>query len=417
MSSLRHPDAEVAFMPEVTEYAPFSPDFKANPFPFYAQLRAERPVYQTTLTDGRPIWLVTRYDDVVSVLRDPRFVKDPKQIMTPEQLAALPPSTPVLDLLSHDLLNQDPPNHTRLRALVSKAFTPKLVEGLRPRIQQLADELLDAMATRSEVDLMAAYAFPIPITVIAELLGVPTKDQEKFKEWSNAIVGINPTPEGMALVSAAVGEFTEYLGALFAERRREPQDDLISGLVQAEEAGDRLSEQELYSMASIILIAGHETTVNLIGTGTLVLLQHPDQLARLRNDPELIRPAIEELLRHSGPVEGSTDRYAAEDVELSGVTIPKGGMVYVMLGSANRDGERFSDPDDVDLTRDTRQHVAFGQGIHYCLGAPLARLEGQIAIGSLIRRFPNLRLAAPAETLTWRPGMVIRSLHRLPVAL
>jgi cytochrome P450 PksS len=402
-------------MAQATEYAPFSPAFKADPFPFYDRLRADHPVYQTALADGRTIWLVTRYDDVVAVLRDPRFLKDQRAVLTPEEQAALPALSPVLDLLSHDLLNQDPPNHTRLRALVSKAFTPRLVEGLRPRIQQLADELLDAMAPKGEVDLLEAYAFPIPITVIAELLGVPVADRDRFREWSNEIVSINPTPAGLERVTVAVTDFSEYLGRLFAERRREPQDDLISGLVHAEEAGDRLTEQELYSMASIILIAGHETTVNLIGTGTLVLLQHPDQLARLWSDPELIKPAIEELLRHSGPVEGSTDRYAAEDVEIGGVTIPKGAAVYVMLGSANRDAERFSDPDVVDLTRDTRQHVAFGQGIHYCLGAPLARLEGQIAIGSLVQRFPNLRLAAPAETLTWRPGMLIRSLDRLPV--
>jgi len=404
-------------MVQATEYAPFDPQFKADPFPFYAHLRAESPVHQTSLSDGRAIWLVTRYEDVVSVLRDPRFVKDIRHALTPEQQAALPVLNPVLDLLSHDLLNQDPPNHTRLRALVSKAFTPRLVEGLRPRIQQLADELLAAMAPRREVDLMEAYAFPIPIIVIAELLGVPPEDRDRFRDWSNEIVGINPTPAGLERVTVAVGELTEYLGRLFAERRRAPQDDLISGLVQAEEAGDRLSERELYSMASIILIAGHETTVNLIGNGTLVLLQHPDQLARLRSDPALIRPAIEELLRHSGPVEGSTDRYAAEDVEIGGVTIPRGAAVYVMLGSANRDAERFDDPNAVDLTRDTRQHVAFGQGIHYCLGAPLARLEGQIAIGSLIQRFPNLRLTVPVETLTWRPGMLVRGLDRLPVAL
>jgi len=359
---------------------------------------------------------VTRYEHVVAVLRDERFVKDVTHALTPEQMAQQPPISPVLDLLSHDLLNQDPPNHTRLRALVSKAFTPRLVEGLRPRIQQLADELLDAMAPRGEADLMEAYAFPIPITVIAELLGVPVEDRDRFRDWSNALVGSNPTAEGVEQLVESVAAFTEYLGALFAERRRDPKDDLISGLVHVEERGDRLTDGELYSMASIILVAGHETTVNLIGTGTLVLLQHPDQLRRLRDEPELVKPTVEELLRHSGPVEGSTDRYAAEDIAIGGVTIPRGEAVYVVLGSANRDPHRFADPDALDLTRDTRQHVAFGQGIHYCLGAPLARLEGQIAIGSLIQRFPDLRLAVPAETLTWRPGMVIRGLERLPIA-
>jgi cytochrome P450 len=231
-------------MAQVTDYVPFDPEFKANPFPFYAHLREEQPVYRTTLADGRPLWLVTRYEDVVAVLRDERFVKDVTHALTPEQLAQQPPVSPVLDLLAHDLLNQDPPNHTRLRALVSKAFTPRLVEGMRPRIQQLADELLDAMAPRGEADLMAEYAFPIPIVVIAELLGVPPEDRERFKAWSDAIVSINPTPEGLAALETSVAEFTAYLGELFAKRRRDPKDDLISGLVHVEEGGDRLTENE-----------------------------------------------------------------------------------------------------------------------------------------------------------------------------
>jgi cytochrome P450 len=402
-------------MPEAAEYAPFNPDFKANPYPFYAHLRADQPIYRARLSDGRPIWLVTRYEDVVAVLRDERFVKDYTRALTPEQIAAMPPLSPVLDLLSHDLLNQDPPNHTRLRALVSKAFTPRLVEGMRPWIQGLADELLDAMAAKGEADLMDEYAFPIPIMVIAQLLGVPAEDRDKFRAWSDAIVSIDPSTEGLRRLEVSISEFVAYLGNLFEERRKSPRDDLISGLVHVEEGGDRLTDGELFSMGSIILIAGHETTVNLIGNGTLALLQNPEQLARLRADPELTKPAIEELLRHSGPVEGSTDRYASEDIEINGVTIPRGEMVYVMLASANRDAARFAEPDSVDLTRDTRQHVAFGQGIHYCLGAPLARLEGQIAIGSLIQRFPKLRLNAPVESLVWKPGLLIRGMAHLPV--
>jgi cytochrome P450 PksS len=403
-------------MTEVTRYAPFDPAFKADPYPFYAHLRAEQPVHRGTLPGGRSVWLVTCYDDVMRVLHDPRFVKSPGRAMTPEQRQQLPPMTPALKLMQEDLLNQDPPNHTRLRALVSKAFTPGLIEGLRPRIQRLADELLDAMAPTGEADLIDEYAFPIPITVIAELLGVPVADRDQFRAWSDAFISAAPTADSVRRLADEVERYVAYLQALFEERRRDPKDDLISGLVNVEEAGDRLTPGELVSMASIILIAGHETTVNLIGTGTLTLLQHPDQLARLRNGPELIRAAIEELLRYSGPVEGSTERYAAEDVEIGGVTIPQGSLVLVVLASANRDAAHFAEPDALDLTRDTRQHLAFGHGIHYCLGAPLARLEGQIAIGTLVRRFPDLQLTVPVESLRWRPGMVVRGLEHLPVA-
>jgi cytochrome P450 len=403
-------------MADATEYAPFDPSFKADPYPFYARLRAEQPIHRGTLPDGRPAWLVTRYDDAVSVLHDPRFVKNIDHAVTPEQRRHFPPLTPALALINQSLLDHDPPNHTRLRALVSKAFTPRLIERLRPRIQRLADELLDAMAPGGEADLIEAYAFPIPITVIAELLGVPAEDRDRFRAWTGTLTSAPPTAAAVQRLASVVDDYVAYLRDLFEQRRRDPKDDLVTGLVQAEEAGDRLSEPELFSMTSIMLIAGHETTVNLIGTGTLRLLQHQGQRARLRADPGLIRSAVEELLRHSGPVEAATERYAAEDVQLGGVTIPRGELVLVTLASANRDAAHFPEPDALDLTRDTRQHLAFGHGIHYCLGAPLARLEGQIAIGSLIQRFPNLRLTTPVESLTWRPGLVLRGLDHLPVA-
>ena len=403
-------------MSELSEYAPFSPEFKADPFPFYARLRAEQPLYRTTLPNGRGLWLVTRYDDAVAVLRDPRFVKDWRGTLTPEEAAQLPPLPPAFEVFTRNMLDQDPPNHTRLRALVSKAFTPRLVEALRPRIQQIADGLLDTVDGRGEMDLIDEYAFPLPITVIAELLGVPAADRDRLREWSNAVVAGDFTVETAHRTAPLLEAFAAYLRALFEERRRAPRNDLISGLLQAEEAGDRLSEDELFAMLFLLLIAGHETTVNLIGNGTLTLLQHAEQLERLRREPELIRPAVEELLRHSGPVEGSTERVAREDIELGGVTIPRGEMVLVMLASADRDPAHFAEPDRLDLTRDNRQHLAFGHGIHYCLGAPLARLEGQIALGTLVRRFPNLRLAVPPDELTWRPGMIIRGLAHLPVA-
>ncbi len=266
------------------------------------------------------------------------------------------------------------------------------------------------------MDLIDDYAFPLPITVIAELLGVPAEDRNKFREWSNAAVSGDTTQEYMEKVLLPhMQAFTGYLRAMFEEKRKNPKDDLISGLVRAEEAGDKLSEDELLGMVFLLLIAGHETTVNLIGNGMLALLQHPDQLQKLREDPSLIKPAIEELLRYDGPVESSTERFAREDIAIGGTVIPKGEMVMVVIASADHDPERFANPDELDLTRADNKHLAFGKGIHFCLGAPLARMEGQIAINTLLRRIPELRLADSPGSLTWRPGMVLRGLKGLPV--
>jgi len=394
----------------------FDPDFKANPYPAYARLRSEAPVHRVTLPDGRGVWLVTRYEDVSAVLKDERFVKDWRNAMTPEQLAQIPPIPEVMKPLTRNMLDTDPPDHERLRSLVQKAFTPRLIERMRPRVQAIADELLDAVQDSGEMDLIDDYAFPLPITVIAELLGVSAEDRNKFREWSNAAVSGDTTQEYMEKVLLPhMQAFTDYLRAMFEEKRRNPKDDLISGLVRAEEAGDKLSEDELLAMVFLLLVAGHETTVNLIGNGMLALLQHPDQLQKLREDPSLIKPAIEELLRYDGPVETSTERFAREDIAIGGTVIPKGEMVMVVIASADHDPERFADPDELDITRAANKHLAFGKGIHFCLGAPLARMEGQIAIGTLLRRMPNLRLADSPESLTWRPGMVLRGLEGLPV--
>jgi cytochrome P450 len=394
----------------------FDPDFKANPYPTYARLRSEAPVHRVALPDGRGVWLVTRYEDVSAVLKDERFVKDWRNAMTPEQLAQMPPIPEVMKPLSRNMLDTDPPDHERLRSLVQKAFTPRLIERMRPRVQAIADALLDAVQDRGEMDLVDDYAFPLPIIVIAELLGVPAEDRNKFREWSNAAVSGDTTQEYMEKVLLPhMQAFTDYLRAMFEEKRQNPQDDLISGLVRAEEAGDKLSEDELLGMVFLLLIAGHETTVNLIGNGTLALLQHPDQLQKLREDPSLIKPAIEELLRYDGPVETSTERFAREDIDIGGTVIPRGEMVMVVLASADHDPERFTDPDTLDITRADNRHLAFGKGIHFCLGAPLARMEGQIAIDTLLRRMPELRLVDSPESLTWRPGMILRGLNGLPV--
>jgi cytochrome P450 len=394
----------------------FDPVFKADPYPTYARLRSSAPVHRATMPDGRGVWLITRYEDVLAVLKDERFVKDWRSALAPEQLAEIPPIPEVMKPLSRNMLDTDPPDHERLRALVSKAFTPRLIERMRPRVQAIADGLLDAVQDSGGMDLIDDYAFPLPITVIAELLGVPAEDRNNFREWSDAAVSGNASQEYLEeILIPHMQAFTDYLRALFEEKHANPRDDLVSALVQAEEVGDKLSEDELLGMVFLLLVAGHETTVNLIGNGVLALLQHPDQLRKLKDDPSLIKPAVEELLRYDGPVETSTERFAREDVDMGGTVIPRGEMVLVVLAAADHDPERFSDPDDLDITRTDNRHLAFGKGIHHCLGAPLARMEGQIAISTLLRRMPNLRLKGSSESLSWRLGMILRGLRGLPV--
>jgi len=396
-----------------------SPGHKANPYPFYARLRAESPVHRVTLPDKQTAWLVTRYADVAAALKDERLVKDKLNALTPGQVAKQPWMPGFLKPLERTMLDVDAPDHTRLRALVHMAFTPRLVEAMTERMQALTEDLLDRLLDprrpRRQVDLIREYALPIPTTIIAEMLGVPVADQHKFHRWSSAIVSSNATGLGMMLAIPRVVAFVRYLRKLIASRRASPQADLVSALVSSGEAGDQLSADELLAMVFLLLIAGHETTVNLIGNGTLALLENPDQMEKLRQDPTLIRTAVEELLRYASPLETATERYAREDVTIEGVTIPQGSLVFAALASANRDDRRFPNPDKLDLTREPNRHLAFGLGIHYCLGAPLARLEGQIAINALLRRAPNLQLAVAPNTLRWRKGLVLRGLAALPV--
>jgi cytochrome P450 len=312
------------------------------------------------------------------------------------------------------MLNSDPPDHERLRRLVNKAFTARRVERLRPRITAITTELLDGMSTRPEVDLLASFAFPLPITVICELLGVPAADRDDFRTWSATAVSDTASLE---LSQAHAGALVRYFTALLAAKRHEPADDLLSALIAARDDGDRLSENELVSMAFLLLVAGHETTVNLIASGTLALLLNPGELARLQADPSLLGGAVEELLRYVNPVNNATFRFAAEPVEIGGVRIRQGDLVLVALSSANRDPSRFGDPDRLDVGRDNSGHLAFGHGIHYCLGAPLARLEAEIAFSHLLARFGSMRLAVPAGSLRWRPSSLIHGLESLPVRL
>ena len=393
----------------------WSAEFKRRAHEAYAQVRIEQPVCRVETPTGRSIWLVTRYDDVMAVLKDPRFIKDWHVGMTEEDRTKIGPVPAAFELLTEHMLNLDPPRHTRLRALVSKTFTPRYIEQLHPRIQQIADELIDAVQARGQMDLIEEFAFPLPLTVITEMLGIPVEDQARFRAWTDAIVGGEPTPDRYRRMEVPLNEFTGYLGQMLRQRRAAPGADLVSGLIAAEERGDRLSERELFGMVFLLLVAGHETTVNLIGNGMLALLTHPDQLALLKARPELVETAVEELLRFDGPLETSTMRYAAEDAVVGGVAIPRGSSVLVVLASANRDEQRFGFPHQLDIARADNRHVAFGHGIHHCLGAPLARLEGQVAFGTLLRRLPNLRLAVPPEALSWHPGSLIRSLRALPV--
>jgi cytochrome P450 len=312
------------------------------------------------------------------------------------------------------MLNLDPPDHERLRKLVNKAFTARRVEQLRPRITAITAGLLDDMSTRREVDLLASFAFPLPITVICELLGVPVADRDQFRAWSATIVADTIAPEVFQSHATAM---TAYFRTLMAARRREPADDLLSALISARDEEDRLSENELLSMAFLLLVAGHETTVNLIGSGMLALLLHPGELARLRADPSLLGGAVEELLRYVSPVNNATFRFTGEPLELGGVPIGPGEVVLVSLSGANRDPSRYAGPEGLDIGRDGAGHLAFGHGIHYCLGAPLARVEAEIAFGGLLGRFGSMTLAVPPDALRWRPSSLIHGLESLPVRL
>ena len=389
---------------DVPQDHPLLVQFRENPYPLYQFLLASAPV-QWNHTLGA--WTLARYADVVASLTDARFSAD----RTRQDLPELAESYQFVK----SMLVSDPPDHTRLRALVQKAFTPRMVEQLRPRIIAIVGELLDRIAQRDGAfDVIADFAHPLPVVVIAELLGVPAEDRVRFSEWS-AVLAASLDPlvsEDLAnRVPGARDAVDAYLRGIIAERRKQPRSDLISALVAAEERGDVLSEPELVVMCRLLLIAGHETTVNLIGNGTNALLRHPDQFAKLREDPGLITSAIEELLRYDSPVQ-MTGRIATEPVQFDGHTVQPGEWILPLLGAANHDPAQFADPERLDLTRNPNAHVAFGRGIHFCLGAPLARLEGQVAIGALVRRFPSLALAGEPVR---RKQITLRGLQSLPV--
>jgi pimeloyl-[acyl-carrier protein] synthase len=389
-------------------FNPMDPTFVADPYPTYRQLRTEDPVHHSPLG----FWVLTRYDDVVAALRDPRLAKEAIAAFVAARFGA---PVPIMGL---SMLDRDPPDHTRLRRLVSTAFTPRVVEGLRPRVQQIVDGLIARAREKGSMDLIEEFAYPIPVNVICEMLGVPVEDHERFKGWSLDIargldsILLPPDSDVPKRSVASRTALAAYFRELIAKRRASPRADLLSGLIAAEEAGDKLSENELLATCILLLIAGHETTVNLIGNGTLALLRHPDQLRRLRDNPALIGTAVEELLRFDGPVQ-RTARIPSEDVVIDGRTIAKGEMVMPFIGAADRDPVQFPDPDRLDIGRTDNRHIAFGWGIHFCLGAPLARVEGQIAINTLVQRLPKLALAT--DTPQFRESLTLRGLASLPV--
>jgi cytochrome P450 PksS len=391
--------------------------FKANPFPFYAQLRAEAPVFpvMVPMPTRQRAWLVTRYGDVLDVLKDARFAKNPRNAMSPEQLKNRPWVPAMFKPLEQNMLDLDSPDHTRLRALVHKAFTPRLIEQMRDQVQALTNELLDAVEPKGSMDLIADFALPLPLTIIGRILGVPTEDNHKFHRWTKTLLSAG-TKMNFVVVIPAIMSFMRYLKKLIKERRAHPKDDLVTALVQAKDGSDQLSEDEILAMIFLLLIAGHETTVNLIGSGSLALLEHPDQLEKLRREPGVIKPAIEELLRFVCPLEMATERYAREDISIAGTTIPRGELVLAVIASANRDANYFDNPDSLNITRENNKHLAFGHGVHFCLGSPLARLEGQIALSTLVQRMPNLRLNVAPDQLRWRGGLILRGLEALPVS-
>ncbi|MFE0104353.1 cytochrome P450 [Streptomyces sp. NPDC059009] len=377
-----------------------------------ARLRDTAPVMRVTGTDGRLAWLVTRYEDVREGLANPLLSLDKRHALPGSyQGLALPPA------LDANLLNMDPPDHTRIRSLVARAFTRRRVEQLRAPVRRTADALLDAMAPLGRADLIAAYAAPLPIVVICDLLGVPEGDRRDFREWWDAVIAPDPAqPDAGARAKEAVGAILGFFTRLLADKRAHPGDDLLSDLIAArDEGGDRLTEDELMSLAFLILFAGYENTVQLIGNAVLALLSHPEQLAVLRADPSRLPAAVEELQRYDGPVPLAIRRFPVEDVRIAGVTVPAGETVLLSIAGANRDPHRFADPDRLDLGRDASGHLTLGHGVHHCLGAPLARLETQIALGALLERFPDLALDAKPDELAWRPSMRARGLTALPV--
>ncbi|MFG2791321.1 cytochrome P450 [Streptomyces sp. NPDC048419] len=397
----------------------FTWEFASDPYPAYAWLREHAPVHRTKLPSGVEAWLVTRYADARQALADGRLSKNPDHHAEDAQGKSRTgiPGERSANLMTH-LLNIDPPDHTRLRRLVSKAFTPRRVAEFTPRVQELTDGLIDRFGARGEADLIHEFAFPLPIYAICDLLGVPREDQDDFRDWAGMMIRHGGGPRGG--VARSVKKIRGYLAELIHRKRGDLGEDLISGLIRASDHGEHLTENEAAAMCFVLLFAGFETTINLIGNGMYALLRNPGQRARLqesveRGETALLDTGLEELLRYDGPVELATWRFATEPLTIGGQAIATGDPVLVVLAAADRDPARFTGPDTLDLARRDNQHLGYGHGIHYCLGAPLARLEARTALETLLRRLPDLELAADPADLRWRGGLIMRGLRELPV--
>ncbi len=392
-------------MPSLEQVTPPGMDYHADPYPLYARLREQGPVHRVTAPDGTGVWLVVGHEEVRAALTDPRLSNDVRRSSAWQDDGGY--------AVGLNMLQTDPPQHTRLRGLVAKEFTGRRIESLRPRIQRITAELLDAMVPLGRADLVASFALPLPMSVICELMGVPVRDREDFHAWSTETVH----PSSPQAATAAAQAMTGYLAALIDGKRRTPGDDLLSALVRTMDGdGDQLCDEEMLGMAFLLLVAGHETTVNLISTGALTLLAHPGQLAALRADPTLVDGAVEEVLRYDGPAQSTSYRFTAEPVEIGGTVIPAGEPVLVLLASVGRDPRLVPDPDRFDIRRTgaSRGHLGFGHGVHHCLGAPLARLEAGIALRTLFERCPRLALDTDPAAIAWRPSL-LRGVGQLPV--
>jgi cytochrome P450 len=395
-------------------FAPSEVSFIADPYPAYVELRRRGRVLYDEPSDH---WLVPHYDDVNALLRDRRFGRTYLHVATHAEMGRPEEPDrhqPFWRLIRAGMLDVEPPDHTRLRKLVSKAFTPRMVGQLRSRVQRMMDELVDEIEGAGEVDLIASVAEPLPVAVIAEMLGVPPADRHLLRPWSHEIClmyELNPSEEYAQRAVRASAEFSDYLRTLSRERRARPGQDLISALTQVVEEGDRLTEDELIGTCALLLNAGHEATVNVTGNGWWSLFRHPDQLARLRADPSIVPTAIEELMRFDTPLQ-MFERWVLEDAEIQGVRLPKGAELGLLFGSANRDPSAFEEPDHLDLTRRDNSHLSFGAGVHFCLGAPLARVELEVSFATLLRRLPNIELVSVPE---WKPTYILRGLKELRV--
>ncbi|MFB4366141.1 cytochrome P450 [Bacillus sp. LR_6] len=398
-------------------FHPHGKEFHHNPFSVLGRFREEEPIHRFELKRfgaTYPAWLITRYDDCMAFLKDNRITRDVKNVMNQEQIKMLNVSEDI-DFVSDHMLAKDTPDHTRLRSLVHQAFTPRTIENLRGSIEQIAEQLLDEMEKENKADIMKSFASPLPFIVISELMGIPKEDRSQFQIWTNAMVD---TSEGnRELTNQALREFKDYISKLIHDRRIKPKDDLISKLVHAEENGSKLSEKELYSMLFLLVVAGLETTVNLLCSGTLALLQHKKECEKLKQHPEMIATAVEELLRYTSPVVMMANRWVIEDFTYKGHSIKRGDMIFIGIGSANRDPNFFENPEILNINRSPNRHISFGFGIHFCLGAPLARLEGHIAFNALLKRFPDIELAVAPDDIQWRKNVFLRGLESLPVSL